>query len=83
MVTKGITGASCYPRHSLVLWRNKSNRNKYGTKRANISTVMNGGVEIHCKAVTTQVFTVLCLLGELGIDITKSNYYFEASTSIM
>ena len=40
---------------------------KYGTTRENIATVMNEGVGIHCKAVNTQVFTVL--LVELGIDI--------------
>ena len=31
--------------------------------------VMNKGVEIDCKAVTTQVFTVVGLLVELGTAI--------------
>ena len=36
-----------------------------------MSTVMNKGVDIHCKAVTTQVFTVVGLIVELGTDIEK------------
>ena len=48
--------------------------------RENISTVMNNGVEIHCKAVTTQVFTVL--LVELGKSIEKSNSSLKAYPSI-
>ena len=32
---------------------------------------MNEGVEIHCKEVTTKVFTVLCLLVELRTVISK------------
>ena len=34
-----------------------------------MSTVMNEGADIHCKAVTTQVFTIVDLLVELGTDI--------------
>ena len=37
-----------------------------------MSTLMNKGVDIHCKAVMTQVFTVVALLVELGIAIAKS-----------
>ena len=44
--------------------------NKYGITRAKMSTVINEGVNIHCKAVTTQVSTFL--LVELGTDIEKS-----------
>ena len=63
----------CWPRQSIVLWGNKSNRKKYGTTRAKMSTVMNKGVKIHCKAVTTQVFTVVVLLVELGTYIAIEN----------
>ena len=45
--------------------------NNYGTTTAKISTVMNEGVEIHFKSVTTQVFTVLSVLAELGTVIEK------------
>ena len=41
----------------------------YGTTRANISTVTNEGVKIRCKAVTTQVLTVLVLIVELSTAI--------------
>ena len=41
---------------------------------------MNEGVEIHYKAVKTQVFKVL--LFELGTSIEKSKGSIEASTSI-
>ena len=43
---------------------------KYGTIRANMSTVMNKGVKINFKAVTNQVFK-LGLLVELGTYIAK------------
>ena len=45
-----------------------------------MSTAMNEGVDIHCKAVTTQVFTVL--LVELGTAISKSKVSLEAYPSI-
>ena len=45
-----------------------------------MSTGMNKEVKIHCKAVTTQVFTVL--LVELGTDMTKSKGSLEAYPSI-
>ena len=55
----------------------KKKANKYRTKRANMSTVMNKGVRIHCKAVTTQVFTVLGLLVELVTYIAKSKSFIK------
>ena len=45
--------------------------NKYGMARANISTGMNEGVEIHCKAVKNQFLTVVGLLVELGTAFPK------------
>ena len=48
----------------------KIKQKKYGTTRANISTVMNKGVDFHQKSVTAQVFTVL--LVEVGTVIKKS-----------
>ena len=47
-----------------------------------MSTVMNEGVEIRCKAVMTQVFTVVGLLVELGTAIAKPMGYLKASPSI-
>ena len=47
-----------------------------------MSTVNNKGVEIHCKAVTTQVFTVVGLIVELGLAIVKLKFSIEASTTI-
>ena len=41
-----------------------------------MSTVMREGFDIHCKAVTTQVFTVLIF--ELVVDISKSKGIIEA-----
>ena len=58
----------------------KQTENKYVTARAKISTVMSNGVKIHCKAVTTQVFTVL--LVELGTAILKSKGYLEEYLSV-
>ena len=43
---------------------------------------MNEGVEIHCTAVTTQVFTLIGLLVELGKAIAKSKGSLEAYPSI-
>ena len=77
---KDIIAASCWPRQSSLLWWNKAN--KYETARAKMSTVMNEGVEIHCKAVTTQVFTVVGLLVELGTAVAKSKGSLEASPPI-
>ena len=47
-----------------------------------MSTVMNKGVKIHCKAFTTKLFTVLGLLVEIGTSIEKSKIYLEVYTSI-
>ena len=52
----------------------KQTENKYGTTRAKMSTVMNEGVEIHCKLVMTQVFTVL--LVEIVTAISKPKGLF-------
>ena len=49
-------------------------------KRAKMSMVMNEGVNIHCKEVTTQVFPNL--LVELVADITKSKGSIYASPSL-
>ena len=43
---------------------------------------MNKGVEINCKAVTAQVFTVVGILVELGTSIAKSKGSIDASPSI-
>ena len=51
--------------------------------RGNISKFMNEGVNIICKAVTNQFFTVLGLIVELVTDILKSNGDLEASTPNM
>ena len=45
--------------------------------------VTNKGVEIHCKAVTIQVFTVVGLIFELVTAIGKSKGSLESSPSIM
>ena len=44
--------------------------------------VMNNGVNIHCKAVTAQVFTIVGFLVEIGISIEKSKGNHEESLSI-
>ena len=43
-----------------------------GTKRSKMSMVINERVKICFKAVTTQVFTVVGLLVELGTSIVKT-----------
>ena len=57
--------------------------NKYGTTREKMSTSMNEGANIYCKAVTTQAFTVVCLLIELVTEIATPNGYIEAYISII
>ena len=47
-----------------------------------MSTLMNEGVDIRCKLVTTQVFTVVGLLVELGKAIAKPKCSIEAYPSI-
>ena len=44
-----------------------------------MSTVMNKRIEILCKAVTTQVFTVVSLLVEPSTAIEKPNVSIEGS----
>ena len=60
--------------------RTKQTEIKYEMTRAKMSTVMNKGVDIHCEAVTTQVFRVL--LVELGTSIEKSKGSLGAYPSI-
>ena len=42
----------------------KKPNKKYGTTRENMPTVMNKGVNIHCKSVTENAFTLVGLLVE-------------------
>ena len=58
----------------------EQSKKKYGTTRANMATVMNEGVGIHCKAVVNQMFIVL--LVEVGTSILKLKGYIEESHSI-
>ena len=44
---------------------------------------MNQGVEIHSKAVMTQVFTLVDIIVELGTTIQESKGYIEASPFII
>ena len=53
----------------------------YGTTRSKMSTVMNEGVNIPYKLVTSQVFTQVGFLVEISIA-TEKNSYIESSTSI-
>ena len=47
-----------------------------------MSTVIDEVVKICCKEITTQLFTVVGLLGELGTPIEKPMGYIEAYPSI-
>ena len=47
-----------------------------------MSTVVNERVKMHFKAATVNIFTVVRLLVEPSIDITKPKVYLEASPSI-
>ena len=47
-----------------------------------MSIVTNKGVKINCKAVTTQVFSLLGLIVELGTSIERSKGSIEEYTSI-
>ena len=47
-----------------------------------MSTEMNNGVKIHCKAVMTQVFTVVGLIIELGKEFEKPKGSLESPPSI-
>ena len=44
---------------------------------------MNEEFGVHCKEVTTQLFTVVVIIVELGKSITKPKGCLEASPSIM
>ena len=61
----------------IIVIDGKINQKKYGMKRANMSMVMNEGVNICCKSVTTQVYTVIGLLVELVTYIAKAKGYIE------
>ena len=50
--------------------------------RAKMSTIMKNGVNIHSKAVTTQVFTVVYLIVELSTTISNPKGSIYESTSI-
>ena len=54
----------------------------YGMTRAKMSTVMNEGVKISFKVVTTQLFTVVGLLVEISTAIEKSKGSIVAYPSI-
>ena len=66
-----IIAAICWPRKSSLLGT-KQTANKYGTTRANMSTVMNEGVKVCCKATATNFFTVVGLLVELSTATSKT-----------
>ena len=81
MGIQGIIASSCWPTQSSLLRTNQT-ANKYGTTRANMSTVMNEGVKMRCEAVTADFFTVVGLLVEPSTAIAKTKDYLEAYTSI-
>ena len=62
--------------------RTKQTANKYGTPGVNMSTVVNEGVKMCGKKVTTTFFTVLGLTVELSISISKSNGYLDTYSSV-
>ena len=47
--------------------------------RSNMSTVTNKGVNMRCKAVTENLFTVAGFIVEPSKDIVKPNVSLEAS----
>ena len=47
-----------------------------------MSTVMNKGVDIHSKSVTTQVFTVVGVIIDLDISLSKPKGTIYSSPSI-
>ena len=49
----------------------KETAKKYGTARANISTVMNKGVKMLYKVTTTKIFTLLAVIVELSTYVSK------------
>ena len=49
----------------------KETAKKYGTARANISTVMNKGVKMLYKVTTTKIFTFLAVIVELSTYVSK------------
>ena len=65
-----------------MLRGNKANSKKYGTTREKMPTVMNEGVRICCKTVTTKVITLVGLLVELGTALSKPKGSLEAYNPI-
>ena len=55
----------------IVMEEQSKNKIKFGTTRANMSTAMNKGIEIRCKAVTHQAFIVTGLIFELSIALEE------------
>ena len=64
---KGIIAERCCPISYHCYGGTNQQEKKNVTKRANMSMVMNEGVDIHCKGVMTQLITVLIV--ELGKSI--------------
>ena len=60
----------------------KEKENKYGTTRANMSNVINKGVNMCCKAVPPNLFTVLRLIFEPITGVEKQKDYLEEFPSI-
>ena len=61
--------------------RTNQTAKKYGTKRSNMSKVMNEGVRMHCKSVMANLFTLVGLLVETSTAIQKKGS-LEASIFI-
>ena len=79
---KDIISEICWPRKSSFSWTKKQTAKKYGTTRENMSMAMNKGFKTSCKAVTSNVFTVVGLLVEPITATAKPNGYLEVSTFI-
>ena len=78
---KDIISASFWPRKPSLLRTNKTAK-KHGTKRVNISTVMNEEVKMHWKSVTSKFFTVAGIIVEISTSNKKPKCYLEVSLSI-
>ena len=76
-----IIAASCWPRNSSLLTTNQTSY-KYGTTRANTSTLMNKGVNMSCKVFTANLFAVVGLYVEPSTSIENPKGYLESSLSI-
>ena len=78
---KGVISESFWPRQS-SLFRTNQKANKYGTTRANMSTVMNEGVRMRYKVVTANLLKVVGLLVEPSTVISKPVSSLKAYISI-